>query len=57
MDFQALVYLYERKRKKYGDSTFKYVSELLKEAKKLHKKDWLKSPTPGKDHEQSLGVL
>jgi len=26
---------------------------LLNEAKKIHKKDWLKSPTPNKDHEQS----
>jgi len=25
----------------------------LKEAKQLHRKDWLKSPTPNKDHEQS----
>jgi type II restriction enzyme len=26
---------------------------LLKEAKELHKRDWEKSPTPNKDHEQS----
>ena len=26
---------------------------MLNEAKKIHKKDWLKSPTPNKDHEQS----
>ena len=25
----------------------------MKEAKQLHRKDWLKSPTPNKDHEQS----
>jgi len=53
MKFQDLVKLYEHKKAKYGVETFKHVSELLKEAKEFHKKDWQKSPTPNKDHEQS----
>jgi len=53
MDFQDLIKLYEEKKKQYKADAFKHVSELLREAKELHKKDWQKSPTPDKDHEQS----
>jgi len=53
MKFQDLIQLYERKKKQYGKEAFKYISQILQEAKKLHKKDWLKNPTPNKDHEQS----
>jgi len=53
MDFQHLIKLYEEKKKQYKTDAFKHVSELLREAKELHKKDWQKSPTPDKDHEQS----
>ena len=53
MDFQHLIKLYEEKKKQYKADAFKHVSELLREAKELHKKDWQKSPTPDKDHEQS----
>ena len=53
MKIQDLIKLYEEKKKKYGREAYKYISELLKEAKKIHKKDWLKSPTPNGDHEQS----
>jgi len=53
MKFEGLIKLYEKKKEEYGNDAFKYVSELLREAKELHKKDWLKSPTPNKDHEQS----
>lgn len=53
MDFQELIKLYEKKKEQYGKDTFRYVSQLLKEAKDLHKKGWLKFPTPNKDHEQS----
>ena len=53
MTIKDLVGLYEAKKKQYGRDAFKYISELLREAKKFHKKDWLKSPTPSKDHEQS----
>lgn len=53
MTFKDLITLYEKKKLQYGTETFKYIPQLLKEAKELHKKDWLKSPTPNKDHEQS----
>ena len=53
MKFNDLVTLYEKYRKKYGRNSYKYISKLLSEAKKIHKKDWMKSPTPNKDHEQS----
>lgn len=53
MKFQDLIGLYENKKIQYGKDAFIYISELLKEAKEIHKKDWLKAPTPNKDHEQS----
>lgn len=53
MEFQDLIRLYEKKKAQYGANAFRYISQLLIEAKRLHKKDWLKSPTPNKDHEQS----
>jgi len=53
MKFEDLVNLYEEKKKKYGRNVYKHISELLIEAKKLHKKDWENNPTPNKDHEQS----
>lgn len=53
MYIKDFIELYQKKKEKFGDETFKYISELLKEAKEIHKKDWLKSPTPSGDHEQS----
>lgn len=53
MKFIDLVKLYEEKKKLYGVNTYKHISELLKEAKILHKKDWDENPTKKKDHEQS----
>lgn len=53
MKFQDLIKLYEKKKTQYGAEAFRYISQLLREAKELHKRDWLKSPTPNKDHEQS----
>lgn len=53
MTFKDLLKLYEEKKNKYGLEIYKHISELLREAKELHKHDWLKSPTPNKDHEQS----
>jgi len=53
MKFEDLKNLYLEKKKKYGLEAYKHISELLKEAKMIHKQDWLKSPTPNKDHEQS----
>jgi len=53
MKFEDLKRLYLKKREQLKAETYKYISELLKEAKEFHKNDWLKNPTPGKDHEQS----
>ena len=53
MEFHNLIQLYERKKKRYGKDAFKYISQILQEAKELHKRDWLRNPTPNKDHEQS----
>jgi len=51
--FEDLVRLYEEKKRKFGIETYKHVSELLREAKELHRKDFLRHPTPKGDHEQS----
>ncbi len=53
MKLQDLIALYEKKRVIHGTEAYKHIPELLNEAKELHKKDWLKKPTPNKDHEQS----
>jgi len=53
MRFQDLVKLYEEKKHTYGVEVYKCVSKLLREAKELHKKDWLLHPTANNDHEQS----
>jgi len=53
LKFQDLLKLYEKKRSQYGRDAFKHISALLEEAKELHKRDWFKSPTPNRDHEQS----
>ena len=53
MEFQDLVKLYEAKRKAFGSETYRHISELLSEAKEIHYSDWIKHPTPSRDHEQS----
>lgn len=53
MIFEDLKNLYLRKKEQLGAETYKYISKLLKEAKEIHKRDWLKHPTPNGDHEQS----
>jgi len=53
MNIEDIIRLYEEKRKIYGANTPQHISELLSEAKEIHHKDWLKTPTPSRDHEQS----
>ena len=53
MKFEDLKKLYLQKKEQFGANTYKHISQLLKEAKVFHKKDWLKNPTPKGDHEQS----
>jgi type II restriction enzyme len=48
MDFEDLKKLYLKRRGQLGTDAYKHISELLKEAKKLHRQDWLKHPTPVK---------
>jgi len=53
MKFEDLKNLYLKKKEQLGAETYKHISKLLKQAKEIHKKDWLKHPTPNGDHEQS----
>jgi len=53
MNFEDLKNLYLKKKEQFGTETYRHISELLKEAKEIHKRDWLKYPTPNGDHEQS----
>ncbi len=53
MKFEDLKRLYLEKKQQYSEETYKHISELLKEAKEIHKRDWLQHPTPNGDHEQS----
>jgi len=53
MNFEDLKNLYLKKREEVGIEAYKHISELLREAKDIHRKDWLQHPTPGGDHEQS----
>jgi type II restriction enzyme len=53
MKFDDLAKIYEDFKNRYGIEAYKYISEIFKIAKEIHIKQWEKSPTPGKDHEQS----
>jgi len=53
MKIKDLIRLYEKKREIYGDDVYKHISELFREAKDIHYRDWLKKPTRSGDHEQS----
>jgi type II restriction enzyme len=49
--FEDLIQLYTKKKELYGIDTYRHISEILKEAKTLHKNYFM---TTGKlDHEQS----
>lgn len=61
MKFEDLLALYQKKKQKYGEETYRHITELLIEAKKIHKKDFengetaVRAKTEGRipDHEQS----
>lgn len=53
MNYNDLLMRYESFKERYKVDTYKYISRLLQEAKEIHRKDWEKRPTLGKDHEQS----
>ena len=46
MTFKDLVRLWDKYKEKYHLDAYRHVSELLKEAKELHRRDFLKHPTP-----------
>jgi len=48
MTIKDLIKIYETKKEKYGVQAYRYISNVLKEAKEQHKKDFT-----GNDHEQS----
>jgi len=53
MTFNDLTKLWEDYRARYGGDAYRHISELLTEAKEIHRRDFLKNPTPRGDHEQS----
>jgi type II restriction enzyme len=61
MTINDLIELYEAKRRQYGNDVYYHISELLREAKEKHRKDFLQSNTAQRaieqgripDHEQS----
>jgi len=53
MTFKDLLKLWEEYKEKYRDNAYRHISELLTEAKELHRRDFLKNPTPQEDHGQS----
>ena len=53
MNFEDLTKLWGKYKKECQADAHRHVSELLREAKELHRADFLKNPTPQGDHEQS----
>lgn len=53
MKSSDLVAIFEEWRAKYGKDTYRYVSAILEEAKRVHYRDWSQNPTRDGDHEQS----
>ena len=45
--------MYEDKKKKFSLNAYKHVSELLAEAKELHRRNFVENPSPQGDFEQS----
>jgi len=53
MKIDDLKELYAEYKKRLGKDAYKHMTELLDEAKIVHKEDWEKEPTAKGDHEQS----
>ncbi len=53
MTGKDLIAMYDKLKERYGSDAYKYISQLLREAKDKNKQDWLKHPSPSGDHEQS----
>lgn len=52
IDFEGLKKLYEHKKEIYGINAYKYISELMREAKEIHKEVWQQARPKG-NHDQS----
>ena len=52
MEFEEIKKLYDKYKKIHGEKTYKKISQILKESKKIHKEEFLRSRPDG-DHEQS----
>jgi len=53
MKLEDLIGMYEDKKKRFGAEAYRHISELLAEAKEVHRRDFLRSPTPQGDYGQS----
>ena len=53
MKLKDIIEMYDDKKRIFGVEAYKHISELLSEAKELHRRDFLRNPTPQGDHEQS----
>jgi len=53
MKLKDLIGMYEDKKRRFGAEAYRHISELLSEAKEVHRRDFLEHPTPQGDHEQS----
>lgn len=53
MTFKDLVKLWDKYKQKYGKEAYRHISELLREAKEIHKSDFAKNPTPKGSHNDS----
>ncbi len=53
MDYKDLLNLWDEWKEKYGEDTYRYISQILSEAKEIHYRDWSEHPTANNDHEQS----
>lgn len=49
MTIKDLIQLYESKKAQYGENAYKYISNILAEAKEQHKIDFLKSDVAQKE--------
>ena len=53
MTFNDLTKLWEEYRARYGGDAYRHISELLTEAKEIHRRDFSRNPSPMGDHGQS----
>ncbi len=52
MDFKGIAKIYDKYKQEYGSDTYRKISQMLAEAKVIHKRDFRRRSSDG-DHEQS----